>query len=307
MPVYNGERWLSRAVESVLAQTFVDWELVVVDDGSTDGSVAIVESFVERDPRVRLVRTVHAGVRVARSVTLVEARARFVAFLDADDEWLPRRLERQLPFVDERTVVFSDFSYLSGASATRSGRHRGLGVEYPTSDFLPHLLARGSFMIGTVLAPRELLVDAGAFRYGEAHGLSSDGMAGDFEMWLLLALRGARFHYLDEQLATYRRHPDSLGADWPSVLFAIEAVLDGLAREAGGRDRRLLRREKRKTREIAFRKRGWQQILAGNSHAARRQLAHSLRTRPHSPRAWLALSLAMCPPQVARRFVRGRI
>ena len=80
---------MSRAIESVLAQTFGDFELVVVDDGSTDGSAAIVESFAERDPRVRLVRTAHGGVRSARSVSLTEARAPFVAFLDADDEWLP--------------------------------------------------------------------------------------------------------------------------------------------------------------------------------------------------------------------------
>ena len=313
MPVYNGERWLARAVESVLAQTFADFELVVVDDGSTDGSAAIVESFAERDPRVRLVRTAHGGVRLARSVSLAEARAPLVAFLDADDEWLPARLERQLPYVDERTVVFAD-AYMAYEDGRSDRRHysdwcRPPDLRYPATGFFPHLLGSCCFVwIGTVLAPRQLLLDAGSFRYPELHGLRSAEVAEDFEMWLLLALRGARFHYLDESLAVYRRHPDSLSVDWlwPRVLFAEAVVFDALMSEARGGDRRLLRRQKRQTLEVAYRKRGWQQILAGDTAAARRSLARSLRFRPYSLRAWSALSLTFSPP-LARRLVRGRV
>lgn len=331
MPVFNGERWLARAIESVLAQTFTDFELVVVDDGSSDGSAAIVESFATRDPRVRLVRAVHAGEPATRSTALVEARAPLVAFLDADDEWLPARLERQLPFVDEGTVVFAD-AYLADEDKWMDTCYSAIcpapEVRYPAGDLFSYLLFRGCFiMIGTVLAPRELLRDAGGFRYADLHGFqSSEGC--DWEMWLLLALRGARFHYLDEPLAVYRTHPDQEtarvfyeqsvswsrppnpdAADWSRTLDWMLAVLDGLMPDVQGHDRRLVRqarREWRKSLEREHRMLGWREIAAGRTHAARRSLARSLRVGPRSPGAWLALGLSLCPP-LARRVVRGRV
>lgn len=311
MPVHNGERWLAQALESALAQTFSDFEVVVVDDGSTDGSASVVESFAERDPRVRLVRMAHAGVRCARGVSLVEARGRFVGFLDADDEWLPTRLERQFPYVDERTVVFSD-AYLAdgdGRIERRYSEWRPVPpLHYPATGLFPHLLALGCFVhIVTVLAPRQLLLDAGAFH--ALHSSQDTGGTEDYEMWLLLGLRGATFHYLDEPLALYRRHADQITADGWKMMDAEGATLDALMPEARGNDRRLLRQARRhwrKRAEMIHRKHGWRQILAGDTGAARRALGRSLRVRPYSPYAWLALSLTLCPP-LARRVVRGRV
>ncbi len=218
VPVYNGERWLSEAIESALAQTFTDFEVVVVDDGSTDGSASIVESFAERDPRVRLVRTAHAGVRAARGISLEEARAPFVAFLDADDTWVAHRLERELPHADERTLVFSD-AYLALEDNPPHARYRNLcpvpDVAYPAAGLFPQLLRSCFIPMSTVLAPRGPLVDAGAFRH--VHGVQT-AAASDWEMWMLLALRGVRFHYVDEPLATYRRHSASITGDWLRVM-----------------------------------------------------------------------------------------
>jgi len=313
MPVYNGERWLAQALESALAQTFTDFEVVVVDDGSIDGSASIVESFAERDPRVRLVRTDHAGVRSARRVSLAEARGRFVAFLDADDEWLPIKLERQLPHADERTVVFADMYLMHGGRRTERRWSEWLPVprlRYPATGLFAHLLARGNFIPGiTVLVPRDLLVGAGAFCYGERHGVGSYEPAADYEMWLLLALRGVRFDYVDEPLAVSRRRADSVSADELRVKLAGAAIFDGLMSETRGRDRRLLRRARRRARkrlEVAYRKRGWQQIVRGDIGAARRELARSLRHRPSSPRAWLAFFLTV-HPRLAQRIVQGRL
>lgn len=332
MPVYNGERWLPQAIGSVLAQTFEDFELVVVDDGSTDGSAAVVESFAERDARVRLVRAPHDGEPAARAVSLAEARSSLVAFLDADDEWLPNRLERQLPYADERTVVFAD-SYVADEDRRTERRYsddfaRAPDLRYPAEGLFPHLLVRGSFiMIGTVLAPRELVLAADSFRYADLHGFQSNEVC-DWEMWLLLALHGARFHYLDEPLAVYRRHPDQqtalvvyeqqatwdrppnpTAADWSRLLGWMIAVLDGLMPEVRGEDRRLLRRARRQWRKMLegeCRLLGWRQIVAGQTGAARRELLRSLRACPYSPRAWVALSLTLCPP-LARRLVSGRV
>lgn len=97
MPVYNAARWLKRPVESVLAQTHRALELIAVDDGSSDDSVALIEAYARGDDRIRLLRQPqNGGVAAARNAGLDMARGDYVAFLDADDWWHPRKLELQL-------------------------------------------------------------------------------------------------------------------------------------------------------------------------------------------------------------------
>ncbi len=101
IPVHNGERFLAEAIRSVLAQTLTDLEVVVVDDGSTDGSAAVAASF----PGVRCVRRDNRGVAAARNAGLDATRAELVAFLDQDDLWLPTKLECQIAVLDREPAV----------------------------------------------------------------------------------------------------------------------------------------------------------------------------------------------------------
>jgi cellulose synthase/poly-beta-1,6-N-acetylglucosamine synthase-like glycosyltransferase len=96
LPAYNAERWIARAMESIRSQILEEWELIVVDDGSTDGTPGVVESIAARDARIRLIRQDHAGVAVAANVGMAEAAAPFIARMDADDESRPERLARQV-------------------------------------------------------------------------------------------------------------------------------------------------------------------------------------------------------------------
>jgi glycosyltransferase involved in cell wall biosynthesis len=102
IPVYNGERFLEDAIGSVLEQTYPSVECLVVDDGSTDGSYEIASA---REPEIRLIRQANRGVAAARNAGAAAAAGSFIAFLDADDVWLPTKLERQMPlFADDPSL-----------------------------------------------------------------------------------------------------------------------------------------------------------------------------------------------------------
>lgn len=119
MPCHNGEKYIGKAIESVQAQTFTDWELLVIDDFSDDSSPAIVSSMAERDSRIRLLindRTTRMPA-TPRNVGIKEAAGRYIAFLDCDDMWLPEKLAHQLPLFEEKNcgAVFSLYKKMDEA------------------------------------------------------------------------------------------------------------------------------------------------------------------------------------------------
>ena len=99
LPVYNSERYVREAVESVLAQTLADFELIAVDDGSTDGSLEILQAFAARDPRIRLISRPNTGIAVALNDAIAVARGEFLARMDADDVSMPTRFQLQVDYL----------------------------------------------------------------------------------------------------------------------------------------------------------------------------------------------------------------
>jgi glycosyltransferase involved in cell wall biosynthesis len=110
MPAYNVQDYIGDSVRSVLAQTYTDWELVIVDDCSADSTVDVISSF--DDPRIRLfVNEKNSGAAASRNRALREAKGRYMAFLDADDIWAPEKLEKQLSFMKEHGYAFTFTDY----------------------------------------------------------------------------------------------------------------------------------------------------------------------------------------------------
>ena len=111
-PSWNSEKYIEKTIESVQKQTYMNWEMIVVDDCSTDRTVEIVEKISEEDPRVRIIRQeVNGGAAKARNRSLCEATGRYIAYLDADDIWKPTKLEKQVEFMKANHCGFSCASY----------------------------------------------------------------------------------------------------------------------------------------------------------------------------------------------------
>ena len=124
-PCYNGARFLADTIESVLGQTYAHWEMIIVDDGSTDETPAIAEGYANRDGRVRLIRQRNAGTAHARNTAMKQAQGRYIALLDADDLWEPDFLEKQLAFMNQTGVICV-------CSAYRHIDEYGREIQHPT-------------------------------------------------------------------------------------------------------------------------------------------------------------------------------
>ncbi len=194
IPTYNRAGVLGRALTSVLNQTFPDLECIVVDDGSTDQTVALVEEF--QDPRLRLLRLpVNRGVCHARNVGIQAARGELIAFLDSDDEWLPQKLELQIRRLrgsaDPKATVVYCLCYRRDGTTDRLTPHRTLIYE---GDVFGHLLTGWHPPTASqFLVTRASMVDAGSFDEELPY-------AEDYDLWLRLAEAHNHFAAVGELL-----------------------------------------------------------------------------------------------------------
>ena len=200
VPVYNGERYLSEALDSALAQTYQNIEIIVVDDGSTDSSAAIAEGYAASHPqRVRVIRQANGGTGAARNAAMAEARGDYVAMLDQDDLWAPRHLEEAVAVLEnEPTIglVHANIQVLDGVLRPSSP------PPWRQSDdvFVTLLLRRAHIPCLTVVFRRSLIDQVGGFDPAFSR-LGND----DRDMWLRISkVTGVR--HLDSLHGAWRRH-----------------------------------------------------------------------------------------------------
>jgi glycosyltransferase involved in cell wall biosynthesis len=201
IPAYNAAWCVGRAIDSVLAQTFRDVELIVVNDGSTDGTAGVLARYASQ---IRIVTKPNGGLSSARNAGIHAATGEYVAFLDADDWWLPHKLERQVAWMDahRETVFCSGTVRVVNARAEATGEWRCAAC---TGSTLEAIFSRNGYVAGSgsaVLARRDALVAAGGF---DERLRSLE----DVDMWMRLAARG-RYHCLEEPLAVVEKRPDSM-------------------------------------------------------------------------------------------------
>jgi glycosyltransferase involved in cell wall biosynthesis len=280
IPTFNRAAYLPETLQSLQRQTLSDFEVIVVDDGSTDNTAPLVK---ERYPSVRYFYQENAGPAAARNRGLCEARGRFVSFLDSDDLWRPRFLEANSdhllsnPDVD---VVFCRFETMDADKRILPG-HR----KRPYSgDVTARLFASTFITTPSVMIRREAIDEVGGFNSGL---LTTE----DYDLWLRLSLRH-RFGYVDEPLCLRRSHPGTQSRKGSPV---------PLIRKARLLERYYARPEfaAKIPAELARRRLGKVYYTAGKASQRRRcyteaceLLRRSLHYRPRSPKAWLWYALA---------------
>jgi teichuronic acid biosynthesis glycosyltransferase TuaG len=201
-PIYNGARYIEQTILSVIRQTYPDWEMIIVDDCSTDHPEAVISRYVEQDNRIRLVRLDnHSGAAGARNVAIDQAAGDYIAFLDGDDVWKPEKLERQVSFMADQDLAFSFTSYEIMA---QDGKLTGKVVHAPKIMDYKHYLRNTVIGCLTVMINRQ---KTGKFRMPLVR--SSHDMA----LWLELMKRGFKAYGMDEVLASYRLASSSNSAN----------------------------------------------------------------------------------------------
>ena len=217
IPTHNRAGLLSAAVQSVLAQTFQDFEIIIVDDCSSDGTRAVVQRFA--DCRIRYLRHPAArGGGAARNTGIAHALGEIVAFLDDDDEWYPDKLERQLNALRRSepgtAAVYCGYRIVERAS----GRVRGSMRPSAAGDLSGELLARNPIGGTSCMVVRKELLDrVGGFD----ERLPSFQ---DRDLWIRLA-RETRFSYVQEPLLNYYVHENKVWTNWDALLRGLELML----------------------------------------------------------------------------------
>jgi cellulose synthase/poly-beta-1,6-N-acetylglucosamine synthase-like glycosyltransferase len=291
MPAYQAAAEIGDAIGSVLNQTVTDWQLVVVDDGSTDETAAVAESFA--DPRVAVVRREHCGLPAAgRNAGIAASSSELVAFLDADDLWHPEKLRRQLALLRERPDVGLVYTL---ADALRGDRREAVASATPEGDALAALVLGNPIHNSSVVVRRELLERVGPLDEDPALRGTED-----YELWLRLACETA-FACVHEPLTTYRRRPGGLGSDATRMERGALVALRKAEARSPGRFADVLDADRRRTLAVLA-------YLVGEG-SGRELLAAALR-QPADPVAWKWVALSLLGRRGvarlrARRWRRG--
>lgn len=214
IPTYNRGAFLEETVSSVLAQTFTDWELLVVDDGSTDDTESVLAPYADA---LRYIRIPHSGVSAARNVGLQETQGEWVAFLDSDDLWLPKKLERQIRALQrspEIPLSYTDEIWIrNGRRVNPRARHQ----KYSGWIFercLPLCIISPS----SALIRRDLFEEVGEFD-------ETLPACEDYDLWLRITLRYPALLVEEKLIIKRGGHPDQLSkAHWGMDRFRIRAL-----------------------------------------------------------------------------------
>lgn len=275
-PTFNRARYLADAVESILAQTYPNFELLVVDDGSTDGTGELMRRYTA-DERVRYLYQENQGQSAARRRALSMARGDYVGFLDSDNVAVPDRLEFCIRRLEENhayAVVYGDVIKIDEAGNEISRKN----MKRYSGRITPYLLQDNCVSMNTALARRSCFTDPGLFSHARR-------VADDYEMWLRIAARN-QFLYVNRYLARYRVMGDQISSDKDARFDANEAIIRDFLRDYRDCVSPL---EARAGWSMFMARKGDYLASRGRRREAMRCYLRSLYYRPSARRPWHSL------------------
>ena len=192
-PSYNSSRFITYTIESVISQTYTDWEMIIVDDCSKDNSVDVIKQYLKKDTRIKLViLEKNIGAAEARNVALRQAKGRYIAFLDSDDLWMPSKLEIQLEFMKKQKCAFS-FSSYELISETGDNLQHIIRV--------PDTISYKQYLRNTIIGCLTVIIDKEETGNFEMPNIKSSH---DMALWLLILKKGFKAYGINIVLAQYR-------------------------------------------------------------------------------------------------------
>lgn len=199
-PAYNREKYIGEAIESVQAQAIEDWEMLIIDDGSTDKTVDVVKAYQAKDQRIILLENPkNLGISATRNHGLQHIKGKYVAMLDSDDVFLPNKFQKQIDFLENHPEIG-----VLGAWAQHIGRSNR---QFTPEELDGQLRARSLYrcpLVHSSTIIRTSVIEAGNIRYNENYPASND-----YDFWVK-ALPYTKFHNLQEHLVQYRKHDQNI-------------------------------------------------------------------------------------------------
>jgi teichuronic acid biosynthesis glycosyltransferase TuaG len=223
MPAFNVERYIAESIQSVIAQTYRRWELIIIDDGSTDATADVVQGLASSDSRIRLISQQNQKLAKARNAGLRQSEGELIAFLDSDDLWIKEKLELQVKALKENAadLVFSDgFIFHDDNVFDESLTFATLVGGFDGAEMFRDLMLMNRIPILSVLTRRKVLDEVGGFDERRDRG------AEDYDLWLRISRCDHRFYGMRERLVRYRVRSDSMSRQTVDMLKSEVAVIE---------------------------------------------------------------------------------
>ncbi|MFN2577920.1 MAG: glycosyltransferase family 2 protein [Pyrinomonadaceae bacterium] len=305
IPAYNVARYIGETLESVFTQTFTDYEVLVVNDGSPD-TEDFEQAIKPYLSRIHYLKQENGGASVARNAGLQAARGEFIAFLDADDLWLPAYLDQQMRFIREHgcDLVCADATFFGDAATEGQTYMTTLMKDAPPSGdvtFLELVVSKRSLITSGVVVRRQPIIEIGLFDEALRN-------AQDFDLWLRLARRGNRLFYQRRVLLRYRCRPDGLTGDAINSHRRELRVFDKIEESYD-----LTAEEREEVSAVIKNRRALLEFEIGKHHAAqgefeqaRDSFKESNRLRPGSKK-WITVWLTRFAPRAVQAICSRRV
>jgi len=300
IPSYQAGRFIREAVDSVLHQSYKDYEIIIVDDGSTDNTKEVLASYGDR---IKVLNQNNMGVSAARNKGIMSSRGEYIAFLDADDLWLPDKLERQVTLLEEHPeigLVFSDM-WVVGETDVPARDRPFLGksafqIGKPSKGkVFKHLFLNDFIPMPTAMVRRRCFEKVGLFD-------SAYDSCEDYDLWLRLSQHFS-IDYVDKPLAIYRMHGGSLIHDLEKHFGCLISLRKRALRENPS----LLREFDPDTMDRVYYRfhvyLGMIQMSKGDQKGARENYHEYIRLNPHDPRIYSLLLATFLPARLVSRLM----